>query len=176
MANTLGMNRQFRPIAVIVSALVVAALIIYGVFYLRSKPAALAPQTASTSQADEARRFIGKLQQSDHVDYGAAYKRAQQFAQDGKIADAELTYFFAARGGNGQAAFALAEINDPNYFKTKSSLLKEPAPFQAFKWYTVARQQGVNEAAQRLEQLHQWAEKAAQMGDEEAQHLLLEWK
>lgn len=172
------MNGQSRTIVIAAAILVVAAGILYAVYRTTTAPPAgsRVPAAAREERAEDARDLIARLQKADHVDYGAAVSKAQQFQRDGKLADAQLLYFFAARGGNGQAAFSLAEMNDPSYFKPDTSLLKAPAPFQAFKWYTVARDQGVDQAAKRLEQLHQWAEQAAQSGDEQARQLLLEWK
>lgn len=175
--ETLRMNRQLRTVVIAAAVIVVLAGIGYSVYRTRTPPAEnRVPPAAREARAEDARDLIARLTKSDQVDYGAAVDKAEQFQRDGKLADAQLLYFFAARGGNAKAAFALAEMNDPNYFKPATSLLDEPAPFQAFKWYTVARDQGMNEASERLEQLHKWAEHAAQAGDEQAQRLLLEWK
>jgi TPR repeat protein len=92
------------------------------------------------------------------------------------VADAQLLYFFAARNGSAEAAFQLAQLYDPNHFEAGSSLLGEPDAFQAFKWYTAAKNAGMTEAQARLDELHKWAEKAAQNGDAEAERLLLQWQ
>ncbi len=172
------MNRQLRT-AIIAAAVVIVGAGIGYALYRATTPAPPVKGPAAPSseaRAEDARQYIAKLQSADHVDYDAAVERAKRFQTEGKLADAQLLYFFAARNGNGQAAFALARMNDPVGFDPKASLLAKPAPFQAFKWYTVARDQGVQGAAQRLEQLHTWAEQAAGNGDQQAEQLLLEWK
>ncbi len=172
------MNRQQRTAIIAAAVVIVGAGIGYAVYRSTTHPAAKgpAPTASSAARAESAREIIAKLQSADHVDYDAAFEQAQHFQSQGQLADAQLLYFFAARNGNGQAAFALARMNDPVGFDPKASLLTKPAPFQAYKWYTVARDQGVQGAAERLQQLHSWADKAAANGDQQAEQLLLEWK
>ena len=92
------------------------------------------------------------------------------------MADAQLLYFFAARGGYAPAAFDLATFNDPNHADTASGLVAAPDPFQAYRWYTVARDAGDERASQRLEELRAWAESASRSGDGDAERLLLQWE
>jgi hypothetical protein len=67
-------------------------------------------------------------------------------------------------------------MNDPNHHSPETSLLAEPDAFQAFRWYSVARDGGIDTAAVRLDALREWAETAAAAGDSEADRLLLQWE
>lgn len=172
-----------RP-ALIVGITVLAVLAAGGAGYwtyrtLRTREAPREPATPVTTEedrAEDARTIIADLKRSEPVDYAGAFARAEQFQKDGRLADAQLLYFFAARGGNAASAFALATMNDPNHHSATSSLLPEPDAFQAFKWYTAARDAGMAAADQRLAALHDWAENAAADGNVDAERLLLQWE
>lgn len=164
---------------------VAAAVVIVGaaavlLFYPRtgSPPESEAPTAAvGSARGDAARQAIAKLQsESTPPNYDAAYQQAQAFQAKGRLADAQLMYFFAARGGQAKAAFELGSMSDPNHFAPKSSLMKKPDPFQAYKWYKQAKDGGVTAAAQRLADLRKWTEQRAQSGDEQARQLLLQWE
>jgi TPR repeat protein len=116
------------------------------------------------------------LEQAAAPDYDKAFSDAQAFQKAGQLADAQLLYFFGARANHAPSAFELATMNDPNHHSSATSLLPKPDPFQAYKWYSVARDHGMAAASQRLEELHSWAMKAAEEGDAEAERLLLQWK
>lgn len=105
-----------------------------------------------------------------------AYARAQAFQAEGKLADAQLLYFFAARGGYAPAAFDLASFYDPNHFSKETSLMNDPDPFQAYKWYKKSLELGRDDAEARLAALHAWAEDAAGTGNMKAEQLLLVWE
>jgi TPR repeat protein len=160
------------------AVIVIAAAAVF-LFYPRtgSPPESEAPAAASSSaRGDTARNAIAKLQAQSKPDYDAAYQQGQAFQKDGQLADAQLMYFYAARGGQADAAFALGTMNDPNHFSPESSLMKKPDPFQAYKWYKQASDGGVAAAADRLAALHDWTKKQADDGDVQAQQLLLQWK
>ena len=110
------------------------------------------------------------------TDIDTAFERAQAFQQAGQLADAQLLYFYAAREGHAGSAFALAELNDPNHHSPETSLLAEPDAFQAYRWYSQARERGYPGAAERLDALRAWAVTASEAGDFEAEQLLLQWK
>lgn len=105
-----------------------------------------------------------------------AFEQAQSFQADGKLDDAQVLYFFGARQGHAGSAFALAEMNDPNHHSPETSLLDEPDAFQAYRWYTAARDAGMVAADARLTALQEWARTAAAAGDDEADRLLLQWE
>jgi len=67
-------------------------------------------------------------------------------------------------------------MNDPNHHSPTTSLLPDPDAFQAYRWYSVARDQGIPTAAERLEALREWAVEASAAGDTEAEQLLLQWQ
>lgn len=106
----------------------------------------------------------------------AAYDRALELQAAGQLDDAQVLLFFGARQGHARSAFAYAELNDPSHHSAETSLLPEPDAFQAFRWYSAARDGGVEAAAARLEELHAWAETAAAAGDADAERLLLQWE
>ena len=170
----------------IVIAVVVVILLI-GFFLLRPKPEPIPepgppletvePAQTAEERGDSAREIIAELQaDADGPSYAEAYARAGEFLAEGRLADAQLLYFFAARGGYAPAAFDLATFNDPNHFGAEPGLVAEPDPFQAYRWYTAARDAGDERAAGRLDELRAWAESASSAGDGDAERLLLQWE
>ena len=138
---------------------------------------AVAPAETAEERGDTAREIIARLEAGpDGPDYAEAHARAGQYRADGRLADAQLLYFFAARGGHATAAFDLATFSDPNHHSAGASLMAEPDPFQAYRWYTSARDGGHEAASARLEELRAWAEAAGRAGDTEAERLLLQWE
>jgi hypothetical protein len=135
------------------------------------------PAKTGTERGDTAREIITRLKADPGgPDYAEAHARAGEFQANGQLADAQLLYFFAARGGYAPAAFDLATFNDPNQRSADSSLTTEPDPFQSYRWYTAARDAGHEEATGRLDALHDWAESASASGDADAERLLLQWE
>jgi TPR repeat protein len=126
-------------------------------------------------RAEEAREYIADVRDAGPESYADAYERARAYQEQGQLADAQVLYFYAARGGHPDAEFALAEMNDPNHHGSGTSLLEEPDPYQAFKWYSAALEDGSNEAQARLDALHDWATQAAAQGNSEAERLLMQW-
>jgi TPR repeat protein len=120
-------------------------------------------------RAEDAREFIAEAGEPGPKSYADAYERAREFQKEGRPADAQLLYFYAARGGNAAAEFELAAMNDPNHHASATN------PFQAYKWYSAALEHGSREAQSRLDALHDWTEKAAAEGNSEAERLLLQW-
>lgn len=175
---------DMRVLIAIIGALVVALLAFY---LLRPQPEPIpapgppletvAPAESGEERGDTAREIIARLKADENgPDYAEAHARAQDFQADGRLADAQLQYFFAARGGYAPAAFDLGTFNDPNHFTAATSLMAEPDPFQAYRWYTAARDAGHDGASARLDELHAWAESASQSGDAVAERLLLQWE
>ncbi|MDX2417601.1 MAG: hypothetical protein QNK19_09095 [Xanthomonadales bacterium] len=137
----------------------------------------VAPAESKEERGDSAREVIAELRENQAgIDYAQAYTRAREFQAAGNFADAQLLYFFAARGGHGQAAFELASLQDPNHFSAEAGLMDKPDPFQAYKWYNVAREAGDQMAIARLTELRTWAEAAAAANDPDAEQLLLQWE
>ncbi len=135
------------------------------------------PAESPAERGDSARDIIGELEAAgDSVDYGEAYRRAEEFLSEDRMADAQLLYFYAARGGHAPAAFSLATFYDPNHHSPDSSFMDEPDPFQAYKWYSEAEEAGHENAAMRLDELRAWAEQAAAAGSADAERLLLQWE
>lgn len=170
-----------------VAAGVVVIIVGIAVYLARSQPEpipdpggpleAVQPAETAEERGDTAREIIDRLKASgESADYVEAHSRAQQFHADGRLADAQLLYFFAARGGYAPAAFSLASANDPNQDSAAVRVVATPDPFQAYRWYTTARDAGHDEAAGRLAALREWAESAGSAGDYKAEQLLLQWE
>jgi TPR repeat protein len=169
------------PAIVVIVVVAFAAAVMYS-FFNRDEQDTIT-DAVSADRADEARELIADLERGDDAvgegetaDYERTYEQAEEFQREARLADAQLLYFYAARGGHAPSAFALAAMNDPNHHSEQTSLLSEPDPFQAYKWYSVALEHGAGSAAARLEELHEWAKQAAANGDVEAERLLLQWE
>ena len=154
------------------AAIAVAAL---AALILLMRPAPEPGAVTGADRAEDAREFIAEVRKPGPESYGEAYDRAREYQKDGRLADAQLLYFYAARGGHAGAEFELATMNDPNHHATETSLLAKPDAFQAYKWYSAALEHGSREARGRLDALRDWATQAAAQGNSEAERLLLQW-
>ncbi len=171
-----------RAVVAIVGAAVVIAFAVW-LFYPRPEtetvpePGVEGPEPVATEEerGDTARETIAELQEAESPDYAAAVDQGREFEEAGRLADAQLMYFFAARGGDAQAAYELGQMYDPTAFSEETSLMDEPDPFQAYKWYTQASEGGIAAARQRLDELRSWTERESQAGNVEAEQLLLQW-
>lgn len=101
---------------------------------------------------------------------------AEDYQRQGRVTDAYLLWFFAARQGDGEAAFALGDLHDPNHFEPGNSLLSAADANQAYKWYQVAAGQSIPRANERLQALRNSLEAQAKAGDMAARRLLLNWQ
>ena len=167
------MNKSVT-VAIAAAGVIVLAAVVY--FTVRTTPEAGPPPIVGPERAEDARALLDQFERAPAPDYDAAYSSAQRFQRDGQLADAQLLYFFAARAGHAPSAFALATMNDPLHHSETSSLLPEPDAFQAYRWYTEAQDQGMEDARERLDALQAWARAAAAEGDQEAERLLLQWR
>lgn len=163
-----------------IMAAVAAAVLLVALWYFAFGPgdsgdAASAPTTAREAVPELAREVISAQQQEQAPDYAATLEQARSLRADGNLADAQLLYFYAARGGHAPAAFELAELYDPLHFDPSASLMEQPDAFQAFKWYQEAARAGDQQASARLQDLQLWAQQAAEDGDIDAEQLLLQW-
>lgn len=137
----------------------------------------VAPAETAEDRGDSARDIVAELRERDDAEaYAEAYSRAEEFAADGRYADAQLLYFFAARNGYPPAAFAIATGYDPLHEDDSEGLAENPDAFQAYRWYREAQSAGNADAGERLAELKVWAENAAADGDAEAERLLLQWE
>ena len=182
-----GRNRGLIDMRVLIAVVVVAIVVLLAFFVFRPKPEpipepgrpleAVEPAESAEERGDTAREIVARLQaNTGGPDYAEARARAQEFQADGRLADAQLLYFFAARGGHAPAAFDLATFYDPNHYAAASSIVAEPDPFQAYRWYAAARDAGDDRASERLDALRAWAESASQSGNDDAERLLLQWE
>lgn len=99
--------------------------------------------------------------------------KATNFTNEGSLADAYLTFFFAAKEGHVEAMMMMAEMSDPTLFQSENNLLDKADAVQAYKWYKLALDSGFEPAKSRLDNLHHWAIAEAKYGNSEAQQLLL---
>jgi hypothetical protein len=177
--SSAGASRLSLVIVLVTIVLIAVATWFFFIRPTGSPDAQLAPPPPPTSKEarpDSARDVISTLKESTPVDYTSAYEQAGEFLDDGKFADAQLLYFFAARGGNGPAAFKLASMYDPVEFDPAVNLMDGPDMFQAYKWYNSALRAGEAAAADKLSALKAWTEQAAASGDQKAEQLLLQWE
>ena len=189
-------SRILLPVAGVIIFIIIAVILLYPrpVPEPETTPVIpAAPKVTSEERGDAAREIIADLEnrqeaegtkqqevgdseQQQAGEYEQAYTRAQEYRSQEKFADAQLLYFFAARGGYPPAAFDLATFYDPNHFSPESSLMDKPDPYQAYKWYKQSLELGHDGADTRLTELHAWAEKAAEAGNKDAEQLLLVWE
>lgn len=163
------MNRTTMIAALAVAVAAVA------VFFLLLRPGPDPGTITGTERAEEAREFIADVQEAGPESYADAYERAREHQEAGRLADAQVLYFYAARGGHAGAEFELAQMHDPNHHDPATSLLEEPNAYQAYKWYSAALEHGSTQARARLDALRDWATNAAAEGNSEAERLLLQW-
>lgn len=138
-----------------------------------------AQQSATQPQADgEAAREIIAAQRngSEHRSLPEINRLASDYQQQGRVTDAYLLWFYAARQGHGEAAFALASLYDPNHFEPDKSLLNSADAAQAYKWYSAAARQSTPQATERLQALRVTLQAQASAGDMTASRLLLNWQ
>ena len=103
------------------------------------------------------------------------FTKAENYLQDGKVADAYILYFFLVKQGHGPSAMKLAEMADPNHRDPNYSFYDKPDFHQAHKWYVQALMLGEDKADRRLAELKLRVKAAATSGDERAKRLLVGW-
>jgi len=141
------------------------------------QPTAAASAPAGMSPGERARQLVNDARKGNtELTLEVLFSRAEEFQQAGHLTDAHILLFFIARQGYPAAARELAAMYDPLTFSPQTSMMDEPFPSQAYKWYKKAAEAGDGEAAERLRALRQWVETAAERGDAEAQRLLLQWQ
>lgn len=151
----------------------------------QGEPVAASPAEATAADANktetpdgEAAREIIAAQRdgSDNRPLSEIDRLALDYQQQGRVTDAYLLWFFAARQGDGQAAFTLGSLHDPNHFEPGNSLLTDANANQAYKWYSLAARQSIPKAAERLQALRASLKAQAKAGDMAASRLLLNWQ
>jgi hypothetical protein len=142
---------------------------------MRDQAAATQGDAADLGPGSAARALIRELRSQTPPDLERAYRAAQKYQQAGQLDDAYLLYFYAAREGYGPAAMQLAREADPSSFK-QTGLLDAPDELQANKWYSLAQQAGVADAAAALAKLRSAVEQKAEAGDAHARRIMLQWK
>ncbi len=121
-----------------------------------------------------AREYIDQIRQKGKpYPFDELMAKASSYANEGSLADAHLTFFFAAKEGHVEAMMMMAEMSDPTMFQSENNLLDQADAIQAYKWYRQALDSGFEPAKPRLDNLYQWAIAEARFGNVEAQQLLL---
>lgn len=142
-----------------------------------AEPQTAPVKTEPTVEGETAREIIAAQRSgADSRPLSELYNLATQYQQQGHTTDAYLLWFFAARQGDGQSAFALASLHDPNHFESGNDLLSEADATQAYKWYSAAAAQAVPQARERLDALRLTLQQQADGGDLSARRLLLNWQ
>jgi hypothetical protein len=131
---------------------------------------------ADSGRGDLARAVIEELRRQERPDLSQIHERAERFHSVGLLADAYLLYFYAARQGHAPSALALGGMYDPETFGRKPSVLAQPDPAQAHKWYVAAANAGDPVGKRRLAELRARVERAAAKGDSDAGRLMLQWR
>lgn len=131
---------------------------------------------AAIREGARARAFIVSLRSdSTEPDPDTVFVEAMRLQGEGYAVDAYLLFRFAARHGHGQAALVLGNQADPAYRDADIPDSLKDQPEQAYKWYRIAADKGIEEAAAQLQDLRKRMEQSASNGDERAQRLLLLW-
>ncbi len=126
---------------------------------------------------ERARSFIRQLRdKGEPYPFDELMAKASAYAAEGSLADAHLTFFFAAREGHVEAMMMMAEMSDPTLFRSENNLLDKPDAIQAWKWYHRALEAGFEPAKPRLDNLYQWAVAEAKFGNNDARQLLLNYQ
>jgi hypothetical protein len=155
--------------------LLVTAIIAVGVYLIFEQTSP--PRTRPMNKpGEEARAIISEVKaQPGEVDFDQLFSQANKFLTEGKLEDAHLLLFFAARKGHALSARVLGSLYDPRYYSPTKSIFEKPDLAQAYKWYRKAKDAGDKIAEERLRTLRSLVDKAARQGDQEAQILLFEW-
>jgi hypothetical protein len=126
---------------------------------------------------DRARSFMADLRNNNQdPDPDVVFAEARRLQTEGYAVDAHVLYRYAARRGHGKAAMLLGTQADPEFYIPDSPDSLNDQPEQAYRWYSIAAAQGIDEADERLQALHKRMQKSAADGDERAQRVLLLWK
>ena len=124
-----------------------------------------------------AREYIAQLRDKGKpYPLAQVFDKASSYLQEGSLADAHLLYFFAAREDYLPAVMVMGEMADPTRFSAADSLLDRADVIQAHKWYSKAASLGEQSAAERLQELRQWASSEAEAGNPHARQFLLNFQ
>ena len=124
-----------------------------------------------------AREYIAQLRDKGKpYPLPQVFDKANRYLQEGSLADAHLLYFFAAREDYLPAVMVMGEMSDPTRFSAADSLLDRADVIQAHKWYSKAASLGEQSAAERLQDLQQWASTEAEAGNSHARQFLLNFQ
>jgi hypothetical protein len=133
--------------------------------------------TPPVIEGGSARELIERLRTGEvALDSKQILAQVSDHQNQGRLTDAYLLLFYAAREGDAEAAFSLASMHDPSHFSEGHPLLEKPDAYQAHKWYSAAADKGVSEATERLRVLRKNTEAQAKSGDSAAMRLLLNWQ
>ena len=132
---------------------------------------------AAIREGDRARAFIASLlSEGASPDPDTVFVEAIRLQGEGYAVDAYLLFRFAAHRGHGQAALVLGNQANPAFRDADIPDLLKDQPEQAYKWYSIAAAEGIDEAAEQLQDMRKGLEHSASNGDESAQRLLLLWQ
>jgi TPR repeat protein len=98
--------------------------------------------------------------------------RGDQLLALGDVASARLFYRMAATKGSARGATAMGSTYDPVYMEQTGVVGPRPSPAEAIKWYRQAIDMGHRGAEVQLRELKNRLERAAALGDGEAQRIL----
>ncbi len=100
------------------------------------------------------------------------FARGNDLRSKGQAGDAFLLFREAARAGHAPSAVAIGRMYDPVLLGQEPSPFSLANPAKAVEWYKQARDQGSDEAGQRLAQLVEWLKAKALANDTVAAEVL----
>jgi len=106
------------------------------------------------------------------LDLDPLISRGDQLLALGDVASARLFYRLAATKGSARGATAMGSTYDPVYLERIAVVGARPSPAEAIKWYRQAMDMGHRGAEVQLRELTNRLERAAALGDGEAQRIL----
>jgi capsular exopolysaccharide synthesis family protein len=106
------------------------------------------------------------------LDLDRLLDRGDQLLALGDVASARLFYRLATKKGSAKGATAMGSTYDPVYLERIGIVGVRPSPAEAIKWYRQAIDMGHRGAEVQLRELTNRLERAAALGDGEAQRIL----
>jgi TPR repeat protein len=131
----------------------------------RSEPEVLAPGEPPTA-------FRVAETTEPQLDVERLLARGDQLLALGDVASARLFYRLAATRGSARGATAMGSTYDPVYLDRIGIVGVRSSPAEAIKWYRQAIDMGHRRAGVQLRELTNRLERAAALGDGEAQRIL----
>jgi hypothetical protein len=136
----------------------------------RPEPQPAEPEVLALDETPKPSQMAQATQPQPDLDRLIA--RGDQLLALGDVASARLFYRMAATKGSARGATAMGSTYDPVYMEQTGVVGPRPSPAEAIKWYRQAIDMGHRGAEVQLRELKNRLERAAALGDGEAQRIL----